>query len=338
VILEQARSRLGVDAADILLLDRGERTLVLGARDGFGTEALAHTRLALGEGLAGRIAADRRTLILRSLAEEPGAFAASPSFAAEGFVAYGGVPLVAKDELLGVLEVYNRSPLDAAPVWESFFEALAGQAAIALENADLLSGLHHANEELRGAYESTIEGWAEALELRDRETEGHSRRVTEASLELAKALGVGGTELVSLRHGALLHDIGKMGIPDSILLKPGKLTEEEFETMKGHTTIGRDLLARLSFLGDAVDIPYAHHEKWDGTGYPRGLAREDIPFAARLFSIVDVWDALCSNRPYRRGWPEEKALQYIESLADKQFDPRMVAVFVDQRRSRLRQA
>lgn len=334
VILEQARSRLGVDAADILLLDRNERVLLLGAREGFGTEALAHTRLPLGEGYAGKIAADRRLIVLRDLSEEPDAFAASPSFASEGFVAYAGAPLVARDELLGVLELYKRTPLEAPASWGSFFEAIAGQAAIALENAELFSGLHRANEELRGAYESTIEGWAEALELRDRETEGHSRRVTEASLELAMALGVRGDAIVSLRHGALLHDIGKMGIPDAVLLKPGKLSEDEFELMKRHTTIGRDLLMRLSFLGDAIDIPYAHHEKWDGTGYPRGLRGEEIPFAARLFSIVDVWDALCSDRPYRSGWAEEKALQYIESLAGTQFDPGMVPVFVAQRRAK----
>jgi len=335
VILEQARSRLSADAADILLLDKAERVLVLGAREGFDTEALAHTRLSLGEGLAGKIAAERRVIVLHSLADEPEAFAASPSFAEEGFVAYAGAPLVAKGELLGVLELYRRSKFEAPPSWRSFFEAIAGQAAIALENATLFSGLNRANAELRDAYESTIEGWAEALELRDRETEGHSRRVTEASLELAKALGLRGDALVSIRHGALLHDIGKMGIPDSILLKPGKLTEEEFETMKRHTTIGGDLLARLSFLGDAIDIPYGHHEKWDGTGYPRGLKGEDIPYAARLFSIVDVWDALCSDRPYRSAWPEEKTLEYLESLAGKQFDPSMVAVFAAQRRSRL---
>ncbi len=332
VILEQATSRLGVDAADLLLLDRSAGELVIGARAGFGTDALAHTRLPVGAGLAGRVAAERESLVIPSLSAAPGAFAASPDFAAEGFAAYAGAPLVAKGELLGVLELYDRRALDGSPQWVSFFEAIAGQAAIALDNAELLAGLHRANAELREAYEATIEGWAEALELRDRETEGHSRRVTEASLELAAELGVKGEALVSLRHGALLHDIGKMGIPDAVLLKPGRLDEAEFELMKRHTTIGRDLLARLSFLGDAVDIPYGHHEKWDGTGYPHGLAGEDIPLAARLFSIVDVWDALRSDRPYREGWPEERVLAHLEGLAGSHFDPRIAAAFVGLRR------
>jgi response regulator RpfG family c-di-GMP phosphodiesterase len=332
VIVEEARLRLRVDAADILVFDAQSGELRFGAKDGFISKALVHTHLVVGRGFAGRVAAERSVLVVPSLAEEPEAFAESQSFAEEGFVAYAGVPLVAKGSLLGVLEVYQRSGLDASPEWLSFFEVLAGQAAIAVDNATLLDGLQRANVDLREAYEATIEGWAEALELRDRETEGHCRRVTAASVELAESFGIEGKELENLRHGALLHDIGKLGISDAVLLKPGPLDHEEFEIMKRHTTIGRDLLASLRFLAEASVIPYCHHERWDGSGYPRALAGEDIPFTARLFAVVDVWDALRSDRPYRPGWPEGKVLSYIEEKSGTEFDPRVAATFLGMRR------
>ncbi|HTX73967.1 MAG TPA: HD domain-containing phosphohydrolase [Rectinemataceae bacterium] len=332
VITEEARLRLKVDAADILLFDEPSGELRFAAKAGFRSEALAHTKLSLGQGFAGRVAAERTILVVPALAGEPQAFAESPSFAGEGFVGYAGAALVAKGELQGVLEVYRRSPLEADPHWTAFFEALAGQAAIAVDNASILDELQKANVRLREAYEATIEGWAEALELRDRETEGHCRRVTEASVELAERFGIEGKELEDLRHGALLHDIGKMGIPDAVLLKPGPLDPAEFEIMKRHTTIGRNLLAGLRFLSEASVIPYSHHEHWDGSGYPRGLAGEDIPFAARLFTVIDVWDALKSDRPYRAGWPEERVLEYIGSRSGADFDPRVVDAFIRMRR------
>jgi len=332
VIVEETRLRLRVDAADILLFDPATGSLRFAAKSGFRSEALGHTRLAVGQGFAGKVAAERSILVVPSLAEEPRAFEASPSFVEEGFVAYAGAPLVAKGELQGVLEVYQRSTLDANREWASFFEALAGQAAIAVDNATLLEELQQANVELREAYEATIEGWAEALELRDRETEGHCRRVAVASVELAERFGIEGKELVDIRHGALLHDIGKMGIPDSVLLKAGPLEPQELEIMRRHTTIGYHLLSSLRFLDGASVIPYGHHERWDGTGYPLGLAGENIPFAARLFAIVDVWDALRSDRPYRGAWSEEKVLEYIEKAAGTEFDPRVVAEFLSIRR------
>lgn|GEM_PF-1815323 len=327
VILKQARARLGVDAADILLLDQEDGFLYLGAREGFRTDALLHTRLHSGEGFAGR-ALENAGIVTSDLLESAEGFQRSPAFTSEGFCFYAGSRLMVKGRIVGVLELYRRSPFRPYQSWEIYFRTIAGQAAVALDNSSLLLELKSANEELLAANEATIEGWAEALELRDRETEGHSRRVTGMTLELAKSFGISGLELDRVRRGALLHDIGKMGIPDSILLKPGPLTPEEFEVMKKHPEIARNLLSRLRFLDGSLDIPYCHHEKWDGTGYPQGLSGKGIPLAARLFSIVDVWDALRSDRPYRAGWPEEKVIAYIVNLSDIQFDPGVVRAFV----------
>jgi response regulator RpfG family c-di-GMP phosphodiesterase len=182
--------------------------------------------------------------------------------------------------------------------------------------------------ELASAYEATLEGWARALDLRDRETEGHSRRVTELTVRLARAMGVSDAECVHIRRGALLHDIGKMGIPDGILLKPSRLTPEEWEIMSRHPTYARELLEPIEYLRPALDIPYCHHEKWDGTGYPRGLKGSEIPRAARMFAAVDIWDAVRSDRPYRPAWPEERARQHIASLAGTHLDPVVVRLFL----------
>ena len=183
--------------------------------------------------------------------------------------------------------------------------------------------------ELAAAYEATLEGWARTLELRDLETEGHSRRVTDLTLRLARRMEMSEAECVHIRRGALLHDIGKMGIPDSILLKPSSLSPEEWGIMRRHPAYGHELLARVEYLRPALDIPYCHHEKWDGTGYPRGLKGEDIPLAARMFAAVDIWDAVRSDRPYRRAWPDQQAREYLASLAGAHLDPTVVRLFLE---------
>jgi putative two-component system response regulator len=187
--------------------------------------------------------------------------------------------------------------------------------------------LREANAQLLNAYEATIEGLSHALDLRDRETEGHSRRVTELTVQLAKAMGISEGEITHYRRGALLHDMGKIGVPDSILHKPDTLTEEEWVIMRKHPRLAYDMLYPIEYLRPALDIPYSHHEKWDGSGYPRGLKGEGIPMSARLFAIADVWDALTSDRPYRAAWSEEEALAYIREQADKHFDPKVVELF-----------
>jgi putative nucleotidyltransferase with HDIG domain len=246
----------------------------------------------------------------------------------EGFVSYYAVPLVAAGQVKGVLEVWHRSPLRLDEEELEFLETLAGQAAIAVDNAGLFRDVQRSNDELMLAYNSTLEGWSNALDLRDKETEGHSQRVTRETLRLAKHMGLGDAELLQIRRGALLHDIGKMGVPDAILLKPGPLTDEEWQVMRKHPTYALELLSPIAYLRPALDIPYSHHEKWDGSGYPRALSGEQIPFAARIFAVIDVWDALCSDRPYRQGWPIARVLQHIRDGAGTHFDPKVVEAFV----------
>ena len=184
-------------------------------------------------------------------------------------------------------------------------------------------------QNLKNTYVLTLQGWAKALEFRDGETEGHSQRVIELTLELAKYLGISAEELSHMRRGALLHDIGKMAVPDAVLLKPGPLTDEEWVIMKIHPVKAKEFLEGVPFLQPALDIPYSHHERWDGSGYPEGLANEEIPFPARIFAVIDVWDALSSDRPYRKAWPREKVLSYLQEQAGKEFDPKVVDAFLD---------
>ncbi len=188
-------------------------------------------------------------------------------------------------------------------------------------NLDQLEILH--------AYETTIEGWSHALDLRDKETEGHTLRVTEMTMRFARMAGITEAELVHIRRGALLHDIGKMGVPDHILFKPDKLTDEEWIAMRKHPVFAFELLSPIAYLRLALDIPYCHHEKWDGSGYPRGLKGEQIPLAARLFAIIDVWDALRSDRLYRQGWSKEKVIEHIKSLSGTHFEPKAVELFLN---------
>lgn len=236
--------------------------------------------------------------------------------------------MIEKGQILGVLEVFHRSALNRGSDWFEFFQTLARQTAIAIGNSLLFERLEQSHAELFRAYDATIEGWSRALDLRDKETEGHTQRVTRISLALARAMGMAEEELVYVRWGALLHDIGKMGIPDNVLLKPGPLTEEEWVVMKMHPTFAKEMLEPIEYLHKALDIPYCHHERWDGSGYPNGLKGQEIPLAARIFAVVDVWDALRSDRPYRAAWPIEKVREYIRERAGTDFNPEIVKVFL----------
>ncbi len=328
VLLDQVIAQLGVDAACVLVHNPGEQTLEFAATRGFTTDALQRTHLRFGEGYAGRAATEQRTILIPDLRYAQADFVRSPSFSAEGFVAYFAVPLMARSQVKGVLEIFHRAPIETNREWLNLAEAMAGQAAIAIENATLIRDLQRSNTELNLTYTATLEGWSRALDLRDRETEGHSQRVTELALRLAKAMGVGESELVHIRRGALLHDIGKLGIPDSILLKSSPLNEAEMQIVRKHPVIAYELLAPIGYLQPALDLIYAHHEKWDGSGYPRGLKGEEIPLSARIFTVVDVWDALLTDRPYRKGWPEESARNYLLQEAGRHFDPQIVSTFL----------
>lgn len=328
VLLDKVTTQLRVDAADVLLANAQTQALEFAAGRGFRTAALQHTRLRLGMGAAGRAALERRLITIPDLSQTPGELRAVPLLREEGFIGYLAVPLISKGQVRGVLEIFHRKPLQPDQEWMDFLTTLAGQAALAIDNAMLLTNLQRANVDLTLAYDVTLEGWSRALDLRDRETEGHTQRVTDLTLGLARAMRIPDSDLVHIRRGALLHDIGKMGIPDSILLKPGPLTDEEWAIMKKHPGAAHKLLAPIAYLEPALDIPRYHHEKWDGTGYPEGLRGEQIPLAARIFAVVDVYDALTSDRPYRTAWTDERARAYIREQAGKHFDPRVAETFL----------
>jgi hemerythrin-like metal-binding protein/PAS domain S-box-containing protein len=329
IVLEQVLSQMNVDAAMVLLFNPRSQTLEFGAGQGFHTETLRHTRLRLGDGYAGRAALEKQIVHIPDLQGHYTDFLHSPGFSREGFVCYYGVPLLVKDEVQGVLEIFHRSALNPNPEWLDFMETLAGQAAIAIDQVQLFDDLQRSNLELQQAYDATIEGWSQAMDLRDKETEGHTLRVTELTVRLARFMGMSENEIVHARRGALLHDMGKLGVPDAILLKPDKLNAAEWVLMKQHPQFAYDMLSPIAYLRPALDIPYCHHEKWDGTGYPRGLSGDQIPFAARIFAVVDVWDALTSDRPYRAAWPKEKVLDHIRSLAGTHFDPQVVKICLE---------
>ena len=329
VVLDKVTKELDVDAAAILLLRPESLMLEFAAGKGFWTRTIETIALPIGEGLPGRAVLQREISYADDLRLDARNVERAFLLTEEEFVSYLGVPLVAKGKVKGVLEIFNRSPLAHDMEWMQFLEALAGQTAIAIDSSSTFQDLQRSNEELALAYDATIVGWSHALDLRDKETEGHTIRVTDKAIKLARAMGMGEDALVHLRRGGLLHDIGKMGVPDSILLKQGRLTDEEWAVMRQHPQFAYDMLAPIAYLRPALDIPYCHHERWDGDGYPRGLQREEIPFAARIFAIVDVWDALNSDRPYRPKWKTDDILRYLRENSGKRFDPTVTEAFLD---------
>ncbi len=239
-------------------------------------------------------------------------------------------PIRNSKDLKGIIEIAFFDKNQQEEDWKGFYNALVTQSAVGIEKIELIEKLGTRNKDLQQAYISAIKGWAKALELRDEETKGHSDRVVEMAVNMARRFGFAGKDLEDFRNGAFLHDIGKMGVPDQILLKPGKLTEDEWLIMKKHPDFAYELLKEIPFLKDAVEIPYYHHERWNGTGYPHGLKAEEIPLAARIFAVVDVWDALTSDRPYRPAWSKEDTVKYLLENKEVLFDPEIVDFFLFQ--------
>ena len=328
ILLAHTLTNLGVDAADVLFLRPGSNFLELAADLGFHT--LLFNNVNLSDSVSGRAILEHYPVM--PLDSETVKLCKNPQFLKfweeEGFSGYWCVPLRVKGEVNGVLEVFCRTAITPDSEWLEFLEALAGQAAIAIDSTQLFETLQRSNQDLSLAYDATIEGWSRAMDLRDHETEGHTQRVTELTLKLARFMQVNESQLTGIRRGALLHDIGKMGVPDSILLKKGKLTDAEWVLMRKHPKLAHDMLTPSAYLDDALVIPYCHHEKWDGTGYPQGLAGDQIPLAARIFAIIDVWDALTSDRSYRKKWTEQKARKYVEEQSGRHFDPQVVEAFL----------
>ena len=326
VLLNQVHQQLMAQAVSILILDQHTQTLRYAAGIGFKTNAIESTNLRLGQSGAGQAALERRIVTIENL-DVKGAWTPTKDFELEEFTSYMGIPLVSKGTVKGVLELFGRKPFVQDSAWMGLLESMAGQAAIAIENATLMDEVQKVNVNLRSAYDATIEGWARSIDLRSGDSELHAKRVAELTIELAQGVGVQGEGLLALRRGALLHDIGKLGVPDAILLKNGPLTEEEWVIMKTHPAVAKRLLTSIDFLQSVVEIPYYHHEHWDGSGYPEGLAGNDIPLSARVFAIVDCWDSLRSDRPWRQAWTDGNAWDYIEKNSGVLFDPQIVEKF-----------
>ncbi len=326
VLLTQVTAQLRADAAHILLRNPHTQTLEHFAGHGFRIKGAEHTSYRLGQGLAGRVALERRVISIPNL-RQANLAVGSPNWRAE-FVSYHGIPLIAKGQVKGVLEIFHRTAFTPDSDWLDLLETLGAQAAIAIDNTELFNGLQNSNLELALAYDATIDGWARTLDRRSQEAEGHTRRVVEWTLRLANQLGVPEADLVHIRRGALLHDLGKVVVPDTILLKPATLTPPEWEIIRQHPVYAHDLLAPIAYLRPALDIPYSHHERWDGSGYPRALRREQIPLAARIFAVIDTWDALCSAKPYRTAWSSEQALTFLREHSGVLYDPRVVEMFL----------
>lgn len=334
VALDNAIEKLGADAACILTFNQQSLDLEYGSSRGFHWDGMKNLRVPAAKCLAGKSALEKKMIMIPDLGSIPDDIPKpvlkhiESMTRREGFSAYFAIPSVAKGKVMGVMELFFRQPFYPALWWQDFFRSMADHIAIAIENHSLFSDINRANFELRAAYDSSIEGWSRALDFRDKETEGHSVRVTEMTVELARMMGMSEEKIAQARRGALLHDMGKLGIPDAVLLKPGALNDEEWVIMKKHPFYALEMLAPIEFLGPALDIPYGHHEKWDGSGYPRGLKGEQIPISARIFAVADVWDALRSDRPYRKAWSVEKTHEYIVGLSGTHFDPKAVEAYV----------
>jgi PAS domain S-box-containing protein len=328
VLLAHVNSQLNVDSAAVLLFNSELTLLEYAAGSGFRSKSLERILLHMNEKNAHISVMERRTIHIPNLLELEPNFEHTMHLPQDENISAYTVPLIAKGEVKGVLEIFRHGNLTVDPEWREFLEAFAALAAIAIDNAQLFNDLQNKNVELGLAYNATIEGWSRALDLRDKETEGHTQRVADLTYRLARSIGIRESELVQIHRGALLHDIGKMAIPDRILLKESNLSPEEWEIMRMHPVYAYELLSPITYLRPALDIPYSHHERWDGTGYPRGLKGEEIPLPARIFSVVDVWDALLSDRPYRSDWSAAEACQYIRENSGTHFDPDIVAAFM----------
>jgi putative nucleotidyltransferase with HDIG domain len=326
IITEYLVAKMGVSAATVLVFNPDSQTLNPYAPTGFKNHENVRLSKNIGDGFAGEILLNRKAVFISDLSTEPN-LPPSKTLKSEKFTSYYAIPLFSKGVAKGILETYFRQPFSPTTDWLDFLHTLAEQAIIAIDNAQLFENLQLSNQELSLAYDTTLEGWGKALELRDKETQGHTHRVTNLTLELARQMNISETDLLHIRRGALLHDIGKMGVPDNILHKEGPLTDEERFEMRKHPKYAYDLLYPISYLRPALDVPYCHHEWWDGSGYPRGLKGEGIPLSARIFAIIDVWDALLSDRPYRLAWEPKKVMKYIKDLSNIQFDPHIVDVF-----------
>ena len=329
VFLERLISRLGVDGADVFLIDNSRSVLRYAHGMGIVTGEMDFRELPLEGTIPGSVASSGKPysgpLDTSSNPECP----RLKNLIDMKVKDYHAVPLETRGRILGVLETSDTMQIHRDSEWNDFLQTLAAQASLAIDVALMIDNLRESNRKIAKAYDQTLEVLAGTLEMRDMDTEEHSRRVTDLTVQLAKKMEVTEEELESIYRGALLHDIGKISIPDSVLLKKGPLTEEEWRIMRTHPVTAYEVLSQVEYLRPSLDIPYCHHERWDGSGYPRGLKGEEIPLAARIFAVVDVYDALTSDRPYRKAWSKEKTIEYLLENSGSQFDRHVVKEFLE---------
>lgn len=329
LLLGEITSRLHVDAADVFVMDLARNELRRVASRGFSTHFISRSDTGPGQELARRALIERRTIHIEGLTRQMLPPEILPVMEAEGFVSYYGLPLIASGRILGVLELFQRSSSTNDREWLDYLDGLAAHVAFAIEKIWLIEDLQRSNDELGRAYDGLIEGWSRALAARTRETPQESKRLIDMAMRFARLVGLDHADLTQYRRGAMLHDIGNMSLPDSILLQPGSLSSQEWDVVRTHPLHAYDLLSAIPDLREAVDIPFCHHERWDGSGYPRGLKGNQIPLVAQVFSIVDTYHALTSDRPFRKAWPPEKALELIRAEAGQGFNPEIVGMFLD---------
>lgn len=325
-ILERILEFLSGDAVALYTFEKEKGCLVCRAEFGFRTSNLDKS-IRFGEPYVGIAAEEQRITSVSDFRYINGEFAGF--IAAEGFLSQHCTPIIIAGKTIGVLELFQRKPFSASPEWLTFFDAIALQTGLALDYNDLYAELQTAYMNLGRSYDAIIEGWSAAMDMRDEITEGHSKRVTSLACALAVRLGLGDADVESIRKGSLLHDIGKIGIPDSVLKKEGPLDEGEWVLMKSHPRLAYEMLSKIPCFEKSLEIPLYHHERWDGSGYPFGLKGKDIPLGARFFAIIDVYDALTSNRPYRDPWVTSRAIEYLRNQAGILFDPELVERFMD---------
>lgn len=328
-VLEILAGALKADAVTMLGYSAHTSRFELTSTYGLSMPVLAKLRLYFEAGLAGKTFDRHQTIWIEDLQTARADSFPISRLNEEGFSGYLAFPLLGHNDLSGVIEVFWREP-QTTKIWNwEFIERVGEQIAFAIQRAGILKDIRQQNTELLTKYNATIEGLSRALELRDIETEGHTRRVSQFAMRLVAHMRIPSDEWDSIRQGALLHDIGKLGIPDAILLKPGSLTPKERKVMQQHVLYGYNILAPIISSRHTLDITLYHHEHWDGKGYPYGLKGEQIPLVARLFTVIDVFDALKSDRPYRSAWSHEQVLQYLRTQAGHEFDPYVVKLFLE---------
>ena len=329
VFLERLISRLGVDGADVFLIDEERSVLRFAHGKGIVTGEMDFRELPMEGTIPSSVASSGKPysgpLDTSSNPECP----RLKNLIDMKVKDYHAVPLETRGKILGVLETFDVMQIHSDSEWNDFLQMLAAQASLAIDVALMIDNLKDSNRKIAEAYDQTLEVLVGTLEMRDMNTKKHSRRVADLTVWLAEKMGASEEEIENMYRGALLHDIGKISIPDSVLLKEGPLSEDEWKVMKTHPTTAYEVLSQVEYLRPSLDIPYCHHERWDGSGYPRGLKGEEIPLAARIFAVVDVYDALTSDRPYRKAWSKEKTVEYLLENSGKLFDPAVIEKFLE---------